>query len=82
MENLKNKELVKLINYQNIIYYVKAQRLSWSGHTNIMPETGTVRKIHKWKTSTARPVGTPKSRWEDVRKDMRKVKLIKWTEQV
>ena len=48
-----------------------------------MPETITVKKIHKWKTFTGRPVGRPKSRWEeDVRNDLKKMKLIKWTEQV
>jgi hypothetical protein len=34
-----NKELDELIKHQNIIYYVKAQRLSWFGHINRMPET-------------------------------------------
>jgi hypothetical protein len=78
-----NKELDELISIRNIINYVKAQRLSWFGHINRMPETSTVRKIYKWKPSTSRPVGKPKSRWEDdVRNDLRKMKLIKWVEQV
>jgi hypothetical protein len=48
-----------------------------------MPETNIVRKICKWKPFTSRPVGKPKSRWEDdVRNDLKKMKLIKWTEQV
>jgi hypothetical protein len=48
-----------------------------------MPETSTVRKIYKWIPFTSRPVGTPKSRREDdVRNDMRRIKLIKWREQV
>ena len=48
-----------------------------------MPETGIVREIYKWKPSTSGPVGRLKCRWEDdVRNDLRKVKLIKWTEQV
>ena len=35
------------------------------------------------KKSTSRPVGRPKSRYvEDVRNDLRKMKLTKWTEQV
>ena len=48
-----------------------------------MPETSIVRKIYKWKPSKSSPVGRPKSRCEyDVRNDLRKMKLIKWTEQV
>jgi len=38
-----------------------------------MPETSIVKKIHKWKPFTGRPVGRPKSRWEDdVRNDLKK----------
>jgi len=74
-----NKELCELINHRNVINYVKAQRLSWCGHKNRMPETNSiVRNIYKWKPSTSRPVGRPKSRWEnDIRNDLRKRKLIK-----
>jgi hypothetical protein len=62
-----NMELDELIKHQNIIKYVKSQRLSWFGHINRMPETSVVRKIYKWKPFT----GRPKSRWEnDVRNDM------------
>jgi len=78
-----SKELDELINHLNIINYVKAQRLSWFGHTNRMSETSIIRKIYKWKPSTSRPVGRPKFRWEDnVKKNLRKMKLIKWAEQV
>jgi hypothetical protein len=42
-----NTELDELIRHRNIINYVKAQRLSWFGHINRMPETSTVKKIHK-----------------------------------
>jgi hypothetical protein len=78
-----NKELDELIKHRNVINYVKAQRLSWFGHTNRMPETSIVKRIHKWKPFTGRPVGKPKSRWEDdVRNDLKKMKLINWAEQV
>jgi len=56
----------------------------WVGlDTNRIPETSIVKKIYKWKPFTGRPVGKPKSRWEDdFRNDLKKIKLIKWTEQV
>jgi len=48
-----------------------------------MPEINIVKKIYKWKPFTSRPVERPKSRWEDeVRNDLKNMKLIKWTEQV
>ena len=78
-----NNELDELIKHRNTINYVKAQRLSRFGHTNRMPETGTVKRIHKWKPFTGRPAGRPKSRWEDdVRNDLKKLKHMKWAEQV
>jgi hypothetical protein len=39
-----NKELDELIKHWNITNYVKAQRLSWFGHINRMPETSIVKK--------------------------------------
>ena len=48
-----------------------------------MPEYSTVRNIYVWKPPTSRPVGRPKSRWQDdVRNDLRNMKIIKWAEQV
>ena len=48
-----------------------------------MCETSVVKKIYKLKPFTRRPVGRPKSRWEDdVREDLKKMKLIKWVVQV
>ena len=69
----------ELIKHRNVINYVNALRLSWFGLINRMPETSIIKKIYKWKPFTRRPVGRPKSRWEDdVRNDLKKMKLIKW----
>jgi hypothetical protein len=40
-----NGELDKLIKHKNIINYIKAQRLSWFGHVQRMPDTRTVKNI-------------------------------------
>jgi len=34
-----NKELDKLIEHKNVVNYIKAQRLSWFGHVQRMPDT-------------------------------------------
>ena len=48
-----------------------------------MPETGTVKRTHKWKQFTGKPSARPKSRREDdFRNDLKKMKLINWSEQV
>ena len=73
----------ELKKHQYIINYVKAQRLSSFGHINIMPETSIVKNIYKWKPFARRPVGRPKSQWEDdVRNDLKKIKRTKWAGQV
>ena len=75
-------ELDKLIKHQNIINYVKAQILSWFGHVHRKHETTIVRKKYKWQPYVTRPVGRPKHRWDDdVRNDLRRMKLLKWSEQ-
>ena len=38
-----NEELDKLIKQKNIVNYIKAQRLSWFGHIQRMPETRTTK---------------------------------------
>jgi len=46
-----------------------------------MPEISIVKRIYKWKPFAGRPAGRPKSRWEDdVRNDLKKMKLMKWAE--
>jgi hypothetical protein len=57
-----NEELDMLIKHKNIINYIKAQRLSWFGHVQRMPDTGTVKKIFNWKPLTKRSQGRPKYR--------------------
>ena len=70
----------ELIRHRNIINN-KAQRLIWFEHTNRIPKTSIVKRIHKWKPFTGRPAERPKSRWEDdVRNDLKKTKLMEWAE--
>jgi hypothetical protein len=61
---LKSTDIIAL-KHKNIVNYIKAQRLSWFGHVQRMPDTRTVKKIFKWKPLTKRSQGRPKYRWED-----------------
>ena len=62
-----NEELDKLIKYENIFNYIKAQRLSWFGHIQRMPDTRTAKKILKWNPLTK---GRSKNRCEDIIQDV------------
>jgi len=55
-----NKELDKLIKYENIVNYIKAHRLSWFCHVQRMPEARASKKIFKWNFLTTRPRGRTK----------------------
>ena len=74
-----NEELDKLIKHKNIVNHFKAQRLSWFGHVQRMPDTRTVNKIFKWNPLTKRSQGRPKYRWEDsVKQDICQTRVKNW----
>jgi hypothetical protein len=74
-----NEALDKLIKRRNIVNYIKAQRLSWFGHTQRMPDTRTVKKIFQWNPLTKRSQGIPKYRWEDsIKQNVCQMKVKNW----
>jgi hypothetical protein len=78
--NKTNDELDKLIRHKNTINYIKAQRFSWFGHLQRMPEERMLKRVYRWKPMLRRPLGRPKNRWEDdIRNDMKKLKINNWT---
>jgi hypothetical protein len=44
-----NQELNDTLKGQNIIGFIKKQRISWLGHIEHMTEENIVQKIKKWK---------------------------------
>jgi len=77
---IKNKEeLDKLIKHENIVNYIKAQRLSWFCHIQRTPETRAAKEIFRWNPLTTRPRGRPKYRWEDnIIQDLGQMKIKNW----
>jgi hypothetical protein len=74
-----NEEMDKLIKHRNIVNYIKAQRLSWFGHVQSMPDTRTVKKIFKWNPLTKRSQGKPKYRREhNIKQDICQIKVKNW----
>jgi hypothetical protein len=49
MDNQNKDKLIELIIHKNIINRIKAQRLSWLGHLDQMPEERMVKRVYKWK---------------------------------
>ena len=74
-----NEELDKLIKEENIVNYIEAQKLSWFGHVQRMPEASATKKIFKWNPLTTRARGRPKYRWEDnIIQDLGQRKIENW----
>jgi hypothetical protein len=74
-----NQELDKIIKPKNIINFIRVQRLGWLGRIERMQETRIVKAITSWKPSSERPIGRPKTRWEDdIIKDIQKLKVPNW----
>src|SRR5215510_4507066 len=61
-----NQEINDILKGQNIIGFIKKQRLNWLGHVERMAEDNNVQIIKRWKPVSKRPTGRPKTRWEDV----------------
>ena len=74
-----NEELDKLIKHKNITDYIKAQRLSWFGHVQRMPDTRTFKKIFNWKPQTKKSQGRPKYRCGDkIKQDICQTRIKNW----
>jgi len=60
-----NQEINAILNGQNIIGFIEKQRVNWLGHAECMTEDNNVQKIKRWKPMSKRPIGRPKTHWED-----------------
>jgi hypothetical protein len=74
-----NQELNQLINYKNVINFIRAQRLSWLGYVQRMQTNRSVTSLYSWKPLSTRPVGILKIRCEeDVKAYIKKMKVPNW----
>ena len=74
-----NQEINDIPKGQNIIGFIKKQRLNWLGHAECMAEDNNVQKIKRWKPMSKRPIGRPKIRWEDdVLEDIKSMNVRNW----
>jgi len=74
-----NQEINDLLKGQNIIGFIKKQRLNWLGHVESMAEDNVVQKIKRWKPMSKRPIGRHKTRWEDdVFENIKSINIHNW----
>jgi hypothetical protein len=62
---LHNEELNDLYAPPNIVRVIKSRRMRWAGHVARMGESRGVYRVLVGKPEGKRPLGRPRSRWED-----------------
>ena len=74
-----DQEINDILKGQNVIGFIKKQRLNWLGHVERKTEYNIVQKIKRWKPMSKRPIGRPKTRWEDdVLEDIKSKNVSNW----
>ena len=74
-----NQEINDILKGQNIIGFTEKQRLNWLGHAERMAEDNIAQKIKRWEPMSKRPIGRPKTRWEDdVLEDIKSINIRNW----
>jgi hypothetical protein len=62
---------------EDIIKFIKSQRLRCAAHVMRMENTRTIRKITEWMPHKTRPAGRPRLRWmNQVEEDLKRMKII------
>jgi len=68
---------------EDIIKFIKSQRLRWAAHVTRMENRRTTRKITEWTPYKPRLAGRPRLRWMDqVEEDLKMMKIIGWRAKV
>ena len=78
-----NEELNRSINREDIVKFIKAQRIRWLGNLKRMEEGVMPRKMMEGRLFIGRRKGRPSLRWmDDVIADLKAVKIKQWMEKM
>jgi len=78
-----NRELEETSKGENIVKWIKGQRISWLDHLERMEEDGMPKKIFTQELERTRRRGRPRKRWkEEVERDLQVLGVIRWKELV
>jgi hypothetical protein len=75
----RNDKLEDIFKGENIVRFIKSQRIRWLGHVKRMQGTANHKKMLYGKLYATRRRGRPKTRWlDDVSADLRKMGINEW----
>jgi hypothetical protein len=78
-----NRELEELNKGENILKWIKGQRISWLGHLERMEEDRVPKKIFTQELEGTRRRGRHRKGWrEEVERDLRMLVVRRWRELV
>ena len=79
----KNREVEEMSKGENIVKWIKGQRISWLGHLERMEEDRMPKKIFTQVLEGTRRRGRPRKRWkEEVGRDLQVLGVRRWRELV
>ena len=82
-ESQTNRELQEMSKGENILKWIKGQRISWLGHLERMKEGRMSNKIFTQELEGTRRRGRPRKRWkEKVERDLHVLGVRRWRELV
>jgi hypothetical protein len=71
-----NKEINILLKGENIVRFIKSQKIRWLGHVERMEANAMPKRILKGRLYSRRRKGIPQMRWLDVvESDLKKMKV-------
>jgi hypothetical protein len=78
-----NEDIYNLYGKEDIIRFIKSQRLGWWGHVYRMEDERNVKRLTQWEPIATRPSGRPRTRCQDdVLKDIKTMEIRSWTQLV
>jgi hypothetical protein len=78
-----NRELEELNKGENIVKWIKGQRISWLGHLERMEENRMPKKMFTEELERTRRRGRPRKGWrEEVERDLQVLGVRRWRELV
>jgi hypothetical protein len=78
-----NRELEELSKGENIVTWIKGQRISWLGHQERKEEDRMSKKIFTQELEETRRRGRPRKGWrEEVERDLQMLGVRRWRELV
>ena len=73
---MDNLEVNNILKGEDIVRFIKAQRLRWIGHVERMMEERIPKRIYKASMTGRRKQGRPRNRWKDeVEKDLKSMEI-------